>query len=200
MLHRGNPFGCNPLSTSWLGAQPRCRSDFLALRRHWLAVCAPLALCAPVLAQAQTLTVDKAVWTDLVDRETRSYARVVGSPAKLQKVTLWMQLRGSPELLQEMRKRPNGKVQIRHVWMKYLADGVEVQHDQLLDVGRTRDLQRLGHEVAAEGFFRWRVWSEKLYLAPGHWRVDVLWDNDDPVECSTAAGDVKPCSFSLEVR
>ncbi len=66
-----------------------------------------------------------------------------------------------------------------------------------LDIGRKDDLRKLSYEVDALGFFRWRIWSGKEYLARGWWRVDVVYESNEPVMCG---GGRKPCSYSIEVR
>ena len=162
-----------------------------------------LALAIPHQTQGQQqafLRVDQAVWTDVVDRATKNYTHVYKSPVRLRQSSLWMQLRGSPELLEQMKGDPNGRVRIRHIWKKYVSDSVRIDHDQSLDVGRKEDLRKLSYEVDAEGFFRWRVWSDKVQLSRGQWRVDVVWESDEPVLCTSASGNERPCSFNLEVH
>lgn len=153
-----------------------------------------------VYAQQLNLTIEKAVWTDSVDRVDRSYGRVYESPITRRKIQLWTQIRGTRDLLDQMRGDAEGSVRIRHVWKRYASNSVTTELDQPLDVGRKADLWKLSYEVDALGFFSWRVWSEKMYLTPGYWSVDVVWDTDEPVVCIDAKGDEQACTYNLEVR
>ncbi len=146
------------------------------------------------------LEIDQAVWTDTIDRDRRNYTLPYKSPVALRKVSLWMLVRGSPELLEQMKTSPDGRVRIRHVWKKYASESLRIDHDQTLEIGRKEDLRRLTYEVEHEGFFRWRTWSDKVRLTPGDWKVDILWESDEPVMCKNADGAAAPCSYSLEVR
>jgi hypothetical protein len=164
-----------------------------------LAFSAGLAYAGAARGQA-LLEIDQAVWTDAIDRDKRNYTIPYNSPVALRKISLWMLVRGSPELLEQMKKNPDGRVRIRHVWKKYASESIRIDHDQTLDIGRKEDLRRLTYEVEHEGFFRWRTWSDKVRLTPGDWKVDIVWESDEPVMCKSADGAAAPCSYSLEVR
>lgn len=186
-----------------MGASKTCDAVaprfFLRPRFGVLLVAASLACAGGARAQA-LLEIDQAVWTDAIDRDARNYTRAYKSPVGLRKISLWMLVRGSPELLEQMKQDPQGRVRIRHVWTKYLSASVRIELDQILYVGRKVDLRKLDNEVTRQGFFHWRTWSDKVNLSPGEWTVDVLWESDEPVLCTASDGVKSPCSFSLEVR
>lgn len=153
-------------------------------------------------AKGQTvLEVETFRWTNFVDRSTRTFAQVHASPARVKDIYLWTQLKGSPELLAQLKETGNGKVRIRHQWFSYDSDRIYAEQEAAVDleVGRKADLQKLGYEVDALGFFRWRVWSSRQNLSRGLWRVDILTSDDEPVMCPSQDGAL-PCQIFLEVE
>lgn len=160
-----------------------------------------LVAAESVLAQTpDMLQVDKAVWTEAVDRDQKNYMHAYKPPVKLKRISLWMQLRGTPELLQIMKDDPEGKAHIRHVWKRYELNRSRTDLNQPLDIGRKEDIQKLSYEVSATGYFTWRVWSDKMNLPKGDWRVDLLWDTGEPVMCLNNSGEKSVCSYPLQVR
>ena len=152
----------------------------------FILVVGAVAMCEAVQAQG-LIEIERYVWTDNVDRPTREAGRVHKSPIRIRQVYLWTQLKGSRELLDQMRASADGQVRIRHLWQRYDSDELVVDLDMPLSIGRREDLRKLAYEVEALGFFRWRVWSNKEYLTRGHWRVDVVYDETyDPVMCLNA--------------
>lgn len=146
------------------------------------------------------IQVNKVVWTEAVDRDKLNYIHAYKSPVQLRHISLWMELRGSQELLQLMNEGSDGKVYIRHVWKKYVLDELQPELDQELAIGRKEDTQRLYNEVAITGYFTWRTWSDKVSLTPGNWQVDLLWGSNEPVMCTNSKGELKACSYTLQVR
>jgi hypothetical protein len=169
-----------------------------------------LGLCLTVLSgvtPARALVeIERAVWTDAVDRSTRQYKHTYNSPIRGSKAYLWMQLKGSPELLMRLRNSPAGSLPIRHEWYRYESDQVTPESPDSrelsvdLTIGRKKDLQKLSYEVDASGAFRWRIWSGKEQLYPGWWRVDVVYESGEPVICPSADDANKSCEFLIEVR
>ncbi|MBV8635771.1 MAG: DUF2914 domain-containing protein [Burkholderiaceae bacterium] len=145
------------------------------------------------------LTVDQAVLADAVDAGSRSFLHKLATPTVRKQVFLWMQLRGAPELLDKL-KAEGGKLTVHHVWRKYVFTSLETRLDQPLAIGRAEDLQKLGVQAAASGYFTWRTWSDKLNLSPGNWRVDLEFDDHEPVMCKTGSGDVRPCQYPFAVN
>lgn len=139
--------------------------------------------------------VAKGVFTDRVDRATKSYGKVLASPLTPQQLTLWTLIQGTPELLQRMKDSPDGQLRLHHVWRRYASDELVTEHEQILPVGGMQELAALENELDQTGAFRWRTWSQKQQLARGNWRVDVLWDDDEPLMCGGVA-----CSFPFTVR
>lgn len=161
-----------------------------------------LYLCTPTEANIGSLSIDRAIWTDTVDRATREYGLVYKSPVRTRKIYLWMRLKGTPELLEQLKAATDGRLPIRHRWSRYNSDGLRFDSDVVVDfnIGRRSDLQKLAYQLQHEGFFTWRVWSGKEHLSRGWWRVDVLWDSDEPVMCTGSSGFDHPCSYHIEVK
>ncbi len=172
-----------------------CRIPLLLLTWAFFAMQASFACAEPLIA------IEKFQWTDAVDRTTRQYGKKYVSPARAKKLYLWMQLRGSPELLEKLRQAPDGKLPVRHEWYRYGVDEISPDMDVTitLSVGRKEDLQKLAYEVDARGYFYWRVWSGKQNLRKGWWRVDVVDDKGQVLQC-TDGEDIKPCSFKIRVQ
>lgn len=178
-----------------------------SIKRMQKTLLALLSLALPLitlnLARAEPsdlLQIDKVVWTDNVDRKLKNYTHAYIPPVKQGHISLWMQLRGSPELLQRMKDDADGQVHIRHVWKKYELNRLRTDLNQPLDIGRKEDLQKLSNEVSATGYFTWRVWSDKMNLPEGDWQVDLLWDTGDPVMCTSNSGEQSACSYALQVH
>lgn len=157
---------------------------------------------SPSLGRTEPLvSVERYVWTDSIDIDKRQYNGIYTPPVKAKKAYLWMQLKGSKQLLEKLRESPNGSMPIRHLWYRYNSIGVVSDGAVDFDVGRREDLQKLAYDVNANGFFRWRIWSGKERLAKGWWRVDLVYEaNDEPVNCPTSTNEQNPCSFEIEVR
>lgn len=169
-------------------------------RFPFYAALALVFFATPVRADPPILlTVDQAVLADGVDRTLRTFLHTVTSPFARKQVSLWMQLRGTPELLDRV-KSSNGKVTIHHVWRKYVLTGVETRLDQPLDIGREEDLLKLAGQVAANGYFTWRTWSDKQNLSSGNWRVDLEFDGHVPVMCPGDGGELQACSYPFKVE
>jgi hypothetical protein len=160
-----------------------------------LACCATTARADP----PNLLTVDQAVLTDAVDRASRTFLHPVTSPFARKQASLWMQLRGTSALLDQI-KSSNGKVTVHHVWRKYVLTSVETRLDQPLDIGRQEDIAKLAGEVGASGYFTWHTWSDKQNLSSGHWRVDLEFDGHVPVMCQGDDGEMHACSYPFEVE
>lgn len=158
--------------------------------------------CLAMDASGQSiLFVDRAVWTDSVDRDNRTFAGIYQSPISAhRKVFLWTQLRGTRELLERLRRRMDGSISIRHNWYRYDSDSVYEDASVRLEVGRKADLQKLEYQLDAAGAFTWRVWSTRDGLSRGNWRVDVVWDDGQPIACTTQSGEEEPCSYFLEIK
>lgn len=144
--------------------------------------------------------VEHFVWTDNVDRSTREAARIYKSPIREREIYFWTRLKGSRDLLEQLRTSTDGFIRVRHLWQRYDSDQLLAVADVPLNVGRKEDLRKLGYEVDALGFFRWTVWSYVRPLTRGHWRVDVVYgESYEPVMC--VSGDItKPCFFAIEVK
>lgn len=166
---------------------------------------APLGCLAIFISQSasaqQLLEVESYVWTNAVDRTTRTFDKKASVPIRGTKAYLWMQLKGSQALFSRLKSSEDGRLPIRHLWYRYFSDRVAADLDVAVDlnIGTKDDLKRISYELDALGFFRWRVWSGKEHLSPGLWRVDLVYEDDSAVVCEEA-GDGKPCSFLLEVK
>lgn len=146
-----------------------------------------------------TVTVAQYAWTDSVNAATRQYNRVLDEPTSARVVTLWMELHGSPALLDKLKASASGSVNVRHVWYQYDALGMTLENTVGLTVGRKEDLQKLSYDVAANGYFSWRLWSNKRLSSSGFWRVELVFANGQPVLCEINL-QTQPCSFEIEVR
>jgi hypothetical protein len=145
------------------------------------------------------LTVDRAVLTDAVDSASRHFLHEVASPMARKRVSLWMELHGTTALLEKL-KASNGKLIIHHVWRKYVFTSVETRLDQPLEIGRAEDLPKLAAQVAADGYFTWHTWSSKQSLSPGNWRVDLEFDDHEPVMCHGDGDELHACFYPFEVE
>lgn len=174
-----------------------------AVSRWLVAVFLPFAFSAllPGSAYGQALVeIERHAWTDAVNRTTRQYNRTYTSPIRTRKAYLWMQLRGSKELLEQLRSSSDGSLPIRHEWYRYEPDEIVADIAVDLSIGKKESLQKLSYEVDASGMFHWRVWSGKEQLTPGWWRVNVVYDSGDPVICASADDPNKSCEFLIEVK
>lgn len=159
-----------------------------------------VAWSAPAFAEP-LVTIASFQWTDSVNRSSKQYAKELSSPAKTKKLYLWMQLRGSPELLEKLRQSPDGRLPIRHEWYWYGPDALNADMDVVipLRIGRKDDLRKLAYEVDAKGYFHWRIWSGKTNLRKGWWRVDVVDEFGEPLLCTDGEA-TKPCIFQFRVQ
>lgn len=169
-------------------ADRQCRSGVLGL----------MLLAAGAMAHADGVNIERGVLTDRVDRGARTYGQVLASPMGLRPLSLWTLFRGTREQLEQMKNDPNGQLRLRHVWRRYTAAELVTEHDQLLVIGSKQDLPALENEVNLTGFFTWRTWSDKQQIGRGNWRVDVLWEDDEPVLCNGKSGE-RACSFPFSV-
>jgi hypothetical protein len=161
-----------------------------------------IAAAGITTARAQTqdlLTIDQAVLADAVDGASHRFVHALASPFARKQVYFWMQLRGTPELLERL-KSSDGKVTIHHVWRRYVFNRVETAFDKPLDIGRAEDVAKLGEQVSATGYFTWRIWSDKLNLTPGNWRVDLELNGHEPVMCQSGDEEPQPCSYPFTVE
>ncbi len=178
----------------------RLRIQAAGLLLPLIAIVAMFGGATTAYAQTQDLlTIDRAVLADAVDGTSRSFVHAVVSPLRRKQVYFWMQLRGTPELLDQI-KSANGKLTIHHVWRRYVFNRVETAFDKSLDIGRAEDMAKLGEQVAANGYFTWRVWSDKLNLTPGNWRIDLELNGHEPVMCQSGDEEPQPCSYPFEVE
>jgi len=165
-----------------------------------------ITLLWPLAGSAQVdLSVERAEWTSAVDRTTKSFGPIYKSPiAAIKKIVLWTQLRGSEELYNQLLAEKTGRIPIKHIWYRYDSDSVYADAESTtavnLEIGRPEDLKSLAFEVAKEGSFSWRVWSSRDRLIRGTWRVDVTWENGDPLLCPASDGPLEPCRYYLEVH
>jgi hypothetical protein len=165
-----------------------------------------LCLLTTKLLAQERIELERLVLTDGVDRNSRQFKNKLSSPVRGKKAYLWMQLRGSAALLEELKLSSQGSLPIRHAWYKYQSDEISAETpDSLslsvdLSVGNKNVLQKLSYELAADGAFSWRVWSGKEQLSSGWWRVDLVYASGDPVLCPTAENKQKACKFSFEVK
>lgn len=143
------------------------------------------------------LTVDHAVLADVVDAASRSFVHKLASPVVRKHASLWMELRGTPELLEKLKA---GRFTIHHVWRKYVFTSLETRFDQPLEIGRTEDVAKLSEQVSATGYFTWRTWSDKRRLSPGNWRIDLEYDDHEPVMCRAEDGRMQPCRYPFAVE
>ncbi|MFZ6817210.1 hypothetical protein [Undibacterium sp. Ji22W] len=173
------------------------------LRLVSMIVMCMFALNVPAQEKIQ---LERMVLTDGIERSSRQFKNKLSSPVRGKKAYLWMQLRGSAALLEELKLSRDGSLPIRHEWYKYQSDEISAEAPDVLNlsvdlsVGKKDALQRLSYELTADGAFSWRVWSGKEHLSSGWWRVDLVYATGDPVLCPTAENKQKACKFSFEVK
>lgn len=177
-----------------------------------------LALALPSAAPAEELVVGKMqTWARSV-RADRQPGPAHEGKRPHSPLYFWMTYHGGEDALRRLREK--GSLPIRHRWSLAIGADVEVQtadgeyteppagtyteqRDIALRVGsgNKQVIQALAGEIDAADTFTWRTWSKKESVAPGVWRVDVLYDdlNDTPVRCEIA-GKLRPCSFALRVK
>lgn len=166
-----------------------------------MAVVAILSGYSANIQAEPLLTVERFVWTNAVDPDKRQFDRIAMPPIRANKAYLWMQLKGSKQLLDKLIESPEQSLPVRHLWYRYTSANVRADGAVDFDVGRRDDLRKLAYEVDANGFFRWRIWSGKERLSKGWWRVDLVYrDDESPVLCAAADGGEQPCRFEVEVR
>lgn len=167
----------------------------IRLRFLWMTF---TLLAAGAVARADDVNVERAMLTDRVDRVTRTPGGILASPLTLRSISLWMQFKGTPELLERMKNDPAGQLRIRHVWRRYTPTDVITEHEQLLVIGSKQDLPALENELKQTGYFTWRTWSDKQIVTRGNWLVEVLWEDDEPLICRGKSGQ-RACSFAFSV-
>jgi len=173
-----------------------------ALRRATTVGLLLLALGGlPMPTVAQSLEVESFRWTNQVDKVSKQFDLIYPSKIGRRDIFLWTQIKGDQNLLGKLQSSDNGSIRIRHQWFSNESGGFVVEEDAVidLDVGRKADLQKLAYEVDSQGFFRWRVWSSRRNLFPGLWRVDVVTDEGDSIDCVIDTV-TQPCKLYLEVQ
>lgn len=154
----------------------------------------------------QKIQLQHLVLTDGIDRPSRQFKNRLTSPLRSKKVYVWMQLRGSAQLLEELRQSSEGSLPIRHEWYKYQSDEISAETPDALNlsvdlsVGSRETLTKLSYQIATDGTFSWRVWSGKEQLSSGWWRIDLVYANGEPVLCPIPENKQKPCRLSFEVK
>jgi hypothetical protein len=158
-----------------------------------------------VLAEDMVIGKD-ATWTRSI--EERRPGSVHNGRAPRAPLILWMTYHGSAAALEHLKEK--GALPIRHRWSVAVGGTVDMEapDDQFterlripLTVGSedSRVIGKLAGQLSIEDSFTWRTWSKKESVSRGIWRVEVLYDDDTPVNCD-AGGLLKPCVFRLEIR
>jgi len=167
---------------------------------HALFALALSACCHFAWGQGR-IEIESFAWTDGIDRATRQYANKYDPPIKGRQAYLWMRVKGTPELLTELRQAKRDALPIRHEWYFLGADAFENELNVKVDlnIGAKKDFEALEREAQAQGYFRWRVWSGKERLYPGYWEVHIKYESGDAVVCPKAGDANAPCKFRLKV-
>lgn len=176
----------------------------LCLSQSWLA-CALAIWAWP--AHTKDLVIGKnAAWTRSVDNRGPGPAhngRIPRAP-----LILWMTYHGSEVALRHLQEK--GALPIRHRWSVAVGGKVDIEtpddtFTERLSVplkvgsGSSPIIAKLAGQLAAQETFTWRTWSKKESVSVGIWRVEVLYDNDTPVNCDMG-GQLRPCVFRIEIR
>ena len=158
-------------------------------------------------AQAEDLVIGGNVtWTRSVDNRGPGPAhngKVPRAP-----LILWMTYHGSEAALRRLLDK--GALPIRHRWSVAVGGEVDMEapddsFTERLSVplrvgsGSSRVIAKLAGQLAAQDAFTWRTWSKKESVSRGIWRVEVLYDDDTPVNCNVG-GQHRPCVFRIEIR
>jgi hypothetical protein len=105
-------------------------------------------------------------------------------------VYLWTKLTGTEETaaaLQALGK----SFPIYHEWTYIGPLGNEadvpedIGHDELIAIGRIKDLSLLASQAESEGEFYWRTWSGKKFIHYGRYQVRVLYGKSRPLRCAS---------------
>lgn len=164
-----------------------------------------------VQAFAEELVIGKgATWARSVDSRQPGTKHTGSRPHA--PLYFWMTYHGTDAALRYLRD--NGALPIRHRWSVAVGGDVDVESPDStfvepfekrlsvpLAIGTKNKevIERLSVQLAAQDSFTWRTWSKKESVSRGVWRVDVLYDDDTPVQCEVD-GERKPCSFRVEVK
>lgn len=165
------------------------------------------------------ITVAEAIWTDDVSRNRTPGRRSRGNLTRSRPVVLWMRLEGPTEALEELVARD--LLPIRHVW-SFAPMTVPVSNGRarlpadlparttgdripVLSLGKTKQArQQRASTIAANlarhniGKFDLRAWSYKENVVEGLYRVEVRFNNGDPVFCRREGlATLVPCSFEI---
>ncbi len=111
----------------------------------------------------QSIQVERMVLTDGVDRHTRQFANKLSLPVRGKKAYLWMQLRGSKELLDEIKLSAGGGVPIRHAWYKYQSDEIFTLTSLTVATGMAWFSHALGLSMALGAFMAGFVLGESYH-------------------------------------
>jgi hypothetical protein len=106
--------------------------------------------------------------------------------------------------------RHKGALPIRHRWSVAVGEDVDIEaadeefvekFNRSLSVGSESKevISALAGQASVNETFSWRTWSKKENVSKGAWRVEVLYDDDTPVQCEVG-GQLKPCVFKLRVQ
>lgn len=161
-----------------------------------------IGVVRPRVARAgdDVIEITEAVWTDQVSSADKQYAARYGKSVPLREpLYFWTRVKGHAEALE--RLRTEGKLPIRHEWLKLLGpewiyDNTGEPLDAIaLSVGRDDQLAQLQLELQNRSFFDWRTWSKKDNITRGWWRVSVKYANGEDVLCGS-----KPCRYMIEVK
>lgn len=198
------------------------RWDFFHTSSVWLRIVLPGFLIAisvyanPTEIDAGSnpvITIEEAVWTNGVNRETRAYQERYDEIAPIAPLYLWMRISGKDEALEWLKS--GEKLPIRHKWYHVIGTSIisegsetpastaantlssnERPTDQIeLTIGYKAQINALGGELQGKGMFDWRTWSMKQNISSGIWIVQVVYADNSPVLCGT-----EPCEYSIEVQ
>ena len=146
---------------------------------------------------ASSLRIVDMRWTHKIspEREPATRESLRSSPAG-KALYLWVKLRGGSDDLETLKQK--GTLTIVHKW-EYTHFGwkteridVSIARDQALD---DDTIQKLGYEVAAQGYFEWRTWSMKEHLY-AHATVTLVNGFDEPLACELESG----CSMTITIE
>jgi len=158
-------------------------------------------------AMADDLVIGKNVtWTRSVGN--RGPGPVHDGKAPFAPLVLWMTYHGSEAALRYLNDQ--GALPIRHRWSVAVGGEVDLEapddsFTERLSVpltvgsGSSRVISRLAGQLATQDSFTWRTWSKKKSVSRGIWRVEVLYDDDTPVNCDVE-GQRRPCVFRIKIH
>jgi len=154
--------------------------------------------CRLVLAEEARLTVEEAVWTNVIN--DRDHGAAYDHIAPVAPLYLWMKVKGSNWALHRLQEA--GKLPIYHQWFRHSiigvsAEGVTKMIDNIMiTAGDPALAGQLETEISSRGFFDWRTWSMKEHIREGDWFVKVVYADGTPVLCE---GD-KACEYAISVE